>query len=138
MQPPSSLPAPPGDVSPTKPERVDASAPPVPASPPGRLDRVVNEARTLSGDVVEWVNLRIELTKLEIQEQINEKKADAISGAVAGILALFGVIFLLTAAAWGLGAWLGHPGWGFLIVAGVLLLGALLAFQILPGALKKR
>jgi hypothetical protein len=38
------------------------------------------------------------------------------------VTAAVALLFLLTALAFGLGAWLGHPAWGFLIVAGVLFL----------------
>ena len=43
-----------------------------------------------------------------------------VEGAIVALLAAVAAFFLLFAVAFGLGAWLGHPGWGFLIV-GILL-----------------
>ena len=79
----------------------------------------------------------IELAKTEVTEKVTKLLKGAVVGIVAGVFALFGLIYLLNGIAWLIwesiegdvtGPWL-----GFLIVAGVLfLLGAiagLLAFR---------
>jgi uncharacterized membrane protein YqjE len=78
------------------------------------------------------VREEIELAKTEVIEKVTRLIKGAVVGIVAGIFAVFGLIYLLEAAAWGI--WQGIGGtddfWiGFLIVAVVLfLLGALGGF----------
>jgi uncharacterized membrane protein YqjE len=87
-------------------------------------------------DVTEKASLlvreEIELAKTEVIEKVTTLIKGAVVGIVAGIFAVFGLIYLLEAAAWGI--WQGIGGrddfWiGFLIVAVLLfLLGALAGF----------
>jgi uncharacterized membrane protein YqjE len=87
-------------------------------------------------DVTEKASLlvreEIELAKTEVMEKVTKLIKGAVVGIVAGIFAVFGLIYLLEAAAWGI--WQGIGGrddfWiGFLIVAVLLfLLGALAGF----------
>lgn len=64
----------------------------------------------------------IELAKTELKKDVTNAIGAIVMFAVAGVLALYALGLLLTAAAWGLIA-IGLPAWaGFLIVAGVLLL----------------
>jgi uncharacterized membrane protein YqjE len=72
----------------------------------------------------------IELAKTEVMEKVTKLVKGAVVGIVAGIFAVFGLVYLLHAAAWAI--WLAIDGddnnfWlGFLIVAVVLLvLGAI-------------
>lgn len=93
--------------------------------PSGRnkIERISDHSKGLVGDLKEWVELKIESVKLEVQHELEVKKNELIVVAVAGIISLVGALFLLVALAHGLGAWLGHPAWGFLAVA-VLLFAA--------------
>jgi uncharacterized membrane protein YqjE len=87
-------------------------------------------------DVTEKASLlvreEIELAKTEVMEKVTKLIKGAVVGIVAGLFAVFGLIYLLEAAAWGI--WQGIGGrddfWiGFLIVAVLLfLLGALAGF----------
>lgn len=86
------------------------------------LARLSEETRGLVEDVKEWVELRIELTQLEIQEQIEERLNQILLAGVMAVIGLFIAIFVLITAAVGLGWWLGHSFWGFLIVTGLLVL----------------
>jgi uncharacterized membrane protein YqjE len=74
----------------------------------------------------------IELAKTEVIEKVTKLITGAIVGIVAGIFAVFGLIYLLDAFAWGIWDLIGnsHNFWiGFLIVAVVLfLVGAVAAF----------
>ena len=100
----------------------------------GKLARVGDHAAALSADLREWVELRIALVKAEIREKVEEVKASLKRKgialgflAAAGVLALYGLGFLLGALAWGLAAlfesvWLGMLLTALLVfvVAGVL------------------
>jgi uncharacterized membrane protein YqjE len=86
-------------------------------------------------DVTEKLSLlvreEVELAKTEVTEKVTKLIKGAVVGIVAGIFAVFGLIYLLHSVAWGLWEALGGDGpWlGFLIVAAVLfLLGALAGF----------
>jgi uncharacterized membrane protein YqjE len=88
-------------------------------------------------DVTEKMSLlvreEIELAKTETTEKVTKLLKGAVIGIVAGIFAVFGLIYLLEGAAWAI--WLGLDGdgnnfWiGFVIVAVLLfILGALAGF----------
>jgi uncharacterized membrane protein YqjE len=88
-------------------------------------------------DVTEKLSLlfreEIELAKTEMTEKATKLLKGAVIGIVAGVFALFGLIYLLEGAAWAI--WLGLDGdgnnfWvGFVIVAVLLfILGALAGF----------
>ena len=91
-------------------------------------------------EVTEKVQLlvreEIALAQAEMMEKISKLIRGLVAGAIAGIFALFGLIYLLHAASWGI--WelfdIGDGPWfGFLIVTLVLFLlgaiGGLLAFR---------
>ena len=86
-------------------------------------------------DVTETTSLlireEIELAKTEVTEKVTKLLKGAVIGIVAGIFAVFGLIYLLNSVAWGLWEIIGGDGpWlGFLIVAvSLFLLGALGGF----------
>jgi uncharacterized membrane protein YqjE len=87
-------------------------------------------------DVTERASLlvreEIELAKTEVIEKVTKLLKGAVVGIVAGIFAVFGLIYLLNAAAWGIWDLIGSARnfWlGFLIVAVILfLLGGLAGF----------
>jgi uncharacterized membrane protein YqjE len=86
-------------------------------------------------DVTETTSLlireEIELAKTEVTEKATKLLKGAVVGIVAGIFAVFGLIYLLNSVAWGLWEIIGGDGpWlGFLIVAvSLFLLGALGGF----------
>jgi uncharacterized membrane protein YqjE len=89
-------------------------------------------------DVTEKASLlvreEIELAKTEVMEKVTKLLKGAVVGIVAGIFAVFGLIYLLQSAAWAIWKVIDGPGganfWvGFLIVAAVLfLLGGLAGF----------
>jgi uncharacterized membrane protein YqjE len=78
------------------------------------------------------VREEIELAKTEIIEKVTKLIKGAVVGIIAGVFALFGLIYLLEALAWGIWDGIGnsHNFWvGFIIVAVLLFLfGALAAF----------
>lgn len=106
-----------------------------------KVERITGHSKQLVEDVKSWVELKIKFTKLEILEQLEEKKdefvesleplkKDAIVGGIAGLFFVVALVFLFTAGALFLGTWLGHPGWGFLVMTGVLLVVAALLFYV--------
>ncbi|MEM6647424.1 MAG: phage holin family protein [Bacteroidota bacterium] len=95
-------------------------------TPDNKVTRITEHTRGLVDDVKEWVELRIQLAKLEVAHEVNQRKTQVVVGVTAAVVALVAVLFMLVAAALGLGAWLGHPAWGFLAISVLLLLVAAL------------
>lgn len=101
----------------------------------GRLQRLQSESSELVQDVKDWVELRIDLVRAEVQEsiaaQIDGRKAAVLALVVPGVVGALGALFLLVTLALFLGWWLGHAAWGFLIVTLLLLAIAGIARSIL-------
>lgn len=81
------------------------------------VQRLRQQLGMLVEDLRAWVELRLKLTQLEIEERIEARMRQLLMRALAGVLAGLAVVFGLVAVALGLGSWLGHPAWGFLGVA---------------------
>jgi uncharacterized membrane protein YqjE len=97
-------------------------------------------------EVTERVQLlvreEIALAKAELTEKVSKLIRGIVAGTVAGIFALFGLIYLLHAASWGVWEILGTgngPWLGFLIVTLILFLlgaiGGLLSFRMIKKAM---
>lgn len=99
------------------------------------LGRVLTHGRELGQDLLDWVDLKIQAERMKLQELLNEKLNLAADVALAIGLAGVGIFFVLVAAALGLGTWLGHPAWGFLLV-GLVFLAVGAAFYVLHPTLK--
>jgi len=102
------------------------SATETPNSEPQSEDRsmlgsFVHETRGLVTDLKDWVEIRVQLFQLEIEERIEAAVGKVLSLLAVAVLLLFTVLFLLIASAEGLGSWLGHAAWGYLAIG--LLLG---------------
>jgi uncharacterized membrane protein YqjE len=107
-------------------------------------DNQTSELAQAIQDVSERASLlvreEIELAKAEMTEKVTKLIKGAVVGLVAGIFAVFGLIYLLHAAAWAIWQLIdnGNNFWlGFLIVAVVLFLAGGLAALIALRALKK-
>ncbi len=87
-----------------------------------KIERIARHSKALVEDVKAWVDLKIRHTRLEIEAELEAKKNELALLAGVGVIGLLAVVFGLTALALALGAWLGHPAWGFLIVTVLLLL----------------
>lgn len=111
-----------------------AGSPPVTdeAEDPGKLTRISLQTKGLVEDVKSWVDLKLTLTQMEVEDKIDARVNRVVVGAVVGALGLLGLSFALVAASLGLGALAGHDAWGFLIVAGILILVTLLLLVIKP------
>jgi uncharacterized membrane protein YqjE len=108
-------------------------------------DPQVSELGKAIQDVSEKVQLlvreEIALAQAEMMEKVQKLIRGIVAGAVAGIFALAGLIYLLHAASWGVWEILGTgngPWLGFLIVTLILFLlgaiGGLLAFRFIKKA----
>lgn len=82
--------------------------------------RIAGETKALVDDLREWVELRIQLVQVDIEERIEELGNRVVSMVLIAVLTTFAAAFLLHAAALGLAEWLGHPAWGYLTVGGFL------------------
>ena len=109
-------------------------------------DPQVSELGQAIQEVTEKVQLlvreEIALAKAELTEKITRLVRGVVAGAVAAVFALFGLIYLLHAASWGVWEILGTgngPWLGFLIVTLILFLlgavGGLLAFRLIKKAM---
>jgi len=82
----------------------------------GAVGRIVAHGRELGQDLLDWIDLKIQAERMKILEALNQKFNQVADLALAGVLAGIGILFLLVALSLGLGEWLGHPAWGFLMV----------------------
>jgi hypothetical protein len=88
----------------------------------GKMRRIATHTQGLFEDLREWIDLRIDLAILEVEERLDETKNDIALGLLIAIVGFFAALFTLTTIALGVGALLGHPGWGFLAVTVALFL----------------
>jgi len=87
---------------------------------PGRMETIAAESRGLFEDLKEWVDLRVQLVQMEIEERIEKTANQVISVIAVVILALFSSVFLLHALALFAAEWLGSLALGYLSVGAVL------------------
>ncbi|MFL5748858.1 MAG: phage holin family protein [Niastella sp.] len=100
----------------------------------------------LTDHVKEYINTRVELTKLQIAEKSSLVVSQVIAVTIVALFFLLFLIFGSIAGAWALSNWIGKPYSGFLIVAGIYLLlgiivwaarGRLLRFPILNAIIRQ-
>lgn len=102
-----------------------ASKDPGPPAPPpgdGKLQRIATHTQGLISDLREWIDLRLDLALMEVEERVDTLRNNLALGITLALLGFFAALFGLTTIALGLGWLLGHPFWGFLIVSGLLIL----------------
>ncbi len=106
------------------PTRTDGVVPPERQLRPGggKMGRITQQTRGLVDDLTRWIELRIELAQKEMEERIEAKANQIALKVVLGVLGALAGLFALFTLAFALGAWLGHPAWGFLIVTFLLVL----------------
>jgi len=88
----------------------------------GKLGRIAGHTQGLVEDLREWIDLRLDLAILEMEERVDELRNEVALGITLAFFGFFAALFAFTTAALGLGWLLGHPFWGFLIVTVVLVL----------------
>ena len=93
-----------------------------------KIERISQHTKGLVEDVSSWVELKLKLTQIEIEERVDAKINELIASAVAGVLAALSGLFALITLALGLAALLIAAGLsgplsyflGFLIVTMLL------------------
>ncbi|MFB6248616.1 MAG: phage holin family protein [Salinibacter sp.] len=92
------------------------------STPDGRLGRIAGHTRGLVDDLREWIDLRLDLAILELEERVDELRNEVALGITLAFFGFFAALFVFVTVALGLGWVLGHPFWGFLIVSAALVL----------------
>lgn len=91
----------------------------------GYENSIADVIRSTIHDAQELVRGEIALAKAELRDEVKRIGAGVAALAVAATAALIAVIFLLTAAAWGISAAFNMPAWvGFAVVGAVVLMAA--------------
>jgi hypothetical protein len=106
-----------------------------PTTDGSRLGRIAGHTRGLVEDAREWVDLRIDLAVLKIEERVDEARNEIALGVIMAVLATFATLFVLSTIALGLGWALGHPFWGFLLVSAGLVGGSAGLYRARPDLL---
>ncbi|MXW65285.1 MAG: phage holin family protein [Bacteroidetes bacterium SB0662_bin_6] len=88
----------------------------------GKVHRIGSETRGLLEDFTSWVELRLRLVQLDVQDYIRQKIDEATLKVALIIASLVSGLFMLVTLALFAGWALGHPAWGFLVVTGLLFL----------------
>lgn len=86
------------------------------------MRRIASDMQGLVQDLQKWIDLRLDLAVLEVEERLDKLRNDLALGVTVAILAFFAALFALTTLALGVGWLLGRPFWGFLAVAVLLIL----------------
>lgn len=87
-----------------------------------------NKIESLLGQAKEYVNTRIAQFKLSVAEKISKTMATVIAGLAAALVFFLFLVFAGVAAAIALGQWTGYMWLGFLIMAVVYLLLAIIVW----------
>jgi len=103
-------------------DNASGSEPPSPPSGSGKLGRIAAHTQGIVEDLREWIDLRLDLALLEVEERVDELRNELALGLTLAVVGLFAAIFVLATVALGLGWMLGHPFWGFLAVSVALVL----------------
>lgn len=98
----------------------------------GPLKRITGETRSLFDDLKEWVDLKIQLIQLDFEDRIRLAANQAALTAIVIVISLFALLFGLVAAGEALGAWFDSRSLGFLALAAVLVLVAVVIHLARP------
>jgi len=110
------------------------------------MKETLEKLEGLTDHVKEYVNTRVELTKLRIAEKTSLIIGDLIAGGIVILFFLLVLMFGSIAGAWALSDWIGTRYSGFLIVAGIYLLlgiivwiarGRFIRFPVMNAIIKK-
>ena len=102
----------------------------------GRIDRIADQTRGLIDDIKEWIDLKVQLVQLELEERFETLANQILGTLVVIVLAFVTVLFALIAASVAIGNWLGDPLWGFLVVTGILVIATVVVHVIQPRFVK--
>lgn len=91
-----------------------SSSPDVESAP--RMKRIATHAQGMVADLRKWVDLRIDLAVIDLEEKLDARLNAVAIGIIMAVFGGLAAFFTLITVALGLGWLLGHPFWGFLIV----------------------
>ena len=103
----------------------------------GPMGRLANESRALFDDLREWVDLRVQLVQVDVEERIEKAANEIITIMIVVVMALFTAVFLLHGVAVWIGSALGGMHWGYLIVAVFLGLLTLVLRFVKPNHMRR-
>lgn len=86
----------------------------------GRLDRITDQTKGLVDDIKEWIDLRVRLVQLDLEERLETIANQTILTLVVIGIGAISIFFALIAAALGLGALFSNSALGFLAVSLIL------------------
>ena len=89
-----------------------------------KSDRITLHSKELIKNLQAWLDLRVQLAGWQYWDTILQNRKTIYAVIAAGFLLAVSVIFLLLAAALGVGFLLGHIVWGFVSVGVIMGLGA--------------
>jgi hypothetical protein len=92
------------------------------------MEKIFSKVEDLSENVKEYVNNKIELTKLTVAEKSSSVLSKLMAGIIVAIVFTFFLVFASVALSLMLGKWLGDTWLGFLVVAGIYLLIGLIVW----------
>ena len=90
------------------------------------MENIFAQLQHLAEEVKEYVNVRIDLVKLNVAEKASAMVADTAATVITAIIFLFFLFFASTGLALFLSAVIGKSYAGFLIVAGIYLIVGLI------------
>ncbi|MXW15478.1 MAG: phage holin family protein [Rhodothermaceae bacterium] len=89
-----------------------------------KSDRITLHSKELIKNLQAWLDLRVQLAGWQYWDTILQNRKTIYAVIAAGFLLAVSVIFLLIAAALGVGFLLGHIIWGFVSVGVIMGVGA--------------
>ncbi len=95
-----------------------------------KSDRITLHSKELVKNLQDWLDLRVQLAGWQYWDTILQNRKTIYAVVAAGFLLAVSVIFLLLAAALGLGFLLGHIIWGFISVGVITGVGAWLLSRL--------
>ncbi len=69
-----------------------------------KLERITQHTKGLGEDITSWVELKLKLTQIEIEEKVDARVNDLAANAIVAGFALMGAIFGLITLSMGIGA----------------------------------
>lgn len=109
-----------------------------PETEPGRLERLTGEVKGLVEDIRTWIDLKIKLFQIEVEEHVRDVLNRVAVTISIGVLAFLTLVFLLVTVALALGAWWGNTLLGFVAVTLALLVLTLLVYVLRPALARRR
>lgn len=93
------------------------------------MEETFMKAEELAGDIREYINVKLDTAKLTLAEKISKAVAGVAAGLIVAAVCFLFIIFLGIALGFLFGNLLGSTWLGFLLVAGIYLLAAVIIWS---------